>query len=99
MRALLLELRPAFGVHQPRYRVWKLAERVNLRRIAAGFDEDRPAGAKAAQRIVQPGRRSDQFSWRRAVKVRSPEPRGALEAAVLVQDHAVGNERRPRKEV
>src|SRR5258707_2313973 len=42
MRALLLELRPALGVDQPRYRVRKFAQRIILCRITAGFDEDRP---------------------------------------------------------
>jgi hypothetical protein len=74
MRPLFLELRPALGVHQPRYRVRKLAQRIVLGRITAGFDEDRPAGAEATQRVVEPGRRPDQLGWCRAVKIRSPEP-------------------------
>src|SRR5258707_11692137 len=37
---LLLEWRPPLGLHQPRYRVRKFAQRVILRGITAGFDED-----------------------------------------------------------
>src|SRR5260370_36380798 len=99
MSSRAIKLRPSLSVHQSRYRLRKLAKRVVLCRIAGGFDEDRPAGAEPAQRIVEPGCRPDQLSGRSAVEIRSPEPRGALQAAILVQDRAIGHECRPGQDV
>ena len=48
VRPLLLELRPALCLDQHRNRIGKLALRIALCRVTAGFDEDRPAGAEAA---------------------------------------------------
>src|SRR5215468_4820596 len=67
--------------------------------MAAGFDKDRPARTEAAQRIVEPCRDADQFGRRGAVEVGSSETRRALQAAILVEDDAVGDQRRPWQEV
>ena len=56
MSALLLELRPALGIDQRGGRVGKLAFGIAVRRLALRLDEDRPAGAEAAQRVVEPAR-------------------------------------------
>ncbi|KAG0774644.1 hypothetical protein G6F22_013900 [Rhizopus arrhizus] len=58
------------------------------RSAALGLDEQRPARAHPAQRVVQAGRRGDQLALRGAVEVRPAKPRRALETAVLVQDDA-----------
>ncbi|SRR6266446_7749132 len=65
--------------------------------MAACFDEGRPARAEPAQRVVEPRRDADQYSRRRAVEVQSPEARGALEAAILVEDDTFGNQRCPER--
>src|SRR5215471_14190333 len=67
--------------------------------MAACFDEDRPARAEAAQRVVEPRRDADKFGRCGAVEVRSPEPRRALQAAVLVENEAVCDQRCPGQEV
>src|SRR6266849_144959 len=67
--------------------------------MAARFDEDRPARSKAAQRVVEPRRDADQFGRRGTIEVRSPKARCALEAAILVKDDAVSDQRRPRQEI
>src|SRR6266404_1995778 len=67
--------------------------------MAARLDENHPARAKAAQRVVEPRRDADQFGRRGAVEVWSPEARRALKAAVLVEDDTVCDQRRPRQEV
>jgi len=54
MRALLLELRAAFGIDELRGGFREIAERIAVRRLALGLDEDRPACAETAQRIVEP---------------------------------------------
>src|SRR6266849_696543 len=67
--------------------------------MPACFDENRPARAEAAQRIVEPRRDADQFGRRSAVEVRSPEACCALQAAILVEDDAFADQRRPGQEV
>src|SRR5258708_7646651 len=67
--------------------------------MAARVDEDRPARAEAAQRVVEPRRDADQFGRCGAVEVRSPEPRRALEAAILVEDDTFADQRHPGQEV
>ena len=56
-------------------------------------------GAQAAQRVVEPGCDRNQLGRRRRVQVRPAEPRGALERAVLVEDDALPDQRRPGQEV
>jgi hypothetical protein len=54
MRALLLELRAAFGIDESRSRFREIAQRIAVRRLSLGLDEDRPTGAETAQRVVEP---------------------------------------------
>ena len=56
MRTFLLELRPALGIDETRGGIGKLALRIAVGRLALRLDEDRPAGAEAAQRVVEPRR-------------------------------------------
>ena len=99
MRAFLLELRLALHVDERRDGIGEVARRIVLRRIALRLDEDRPAGAKTPQRIVEPRRRADELGLRRAVEIGAAKARRALEGAVLVEDHARRDERRPGQEV
>ena len=69
---------------------------IAVRRLALRLDEDRPAGAEAAQRVVEPRGDRDQFGRRRGIEIRSAKPRRALERAVLVEDDALSDQRRPR---
>ena len=85
-------------VDQRRDGIWKRAVRIELRRKSGRLDEDRPAGAETAQHIVEPGGRADELGRRRAVEVRPPESRGPLERAVLVEDDARRDQRRPRQD-
>ncbi len=73
--------------------------RIVLGLEALGLEEERPAGAEAAQYVVKPGTGRDQFRLGCAFEIRSPEADGALEAAVLVEDDARGDERCPRQVV
>ena len=56
MRAFLLELRATLGIDQLGGGVGKLARADSVRGLALRLDEDRPAGAEAAQRVVEPRR-------------------------------------------
>ena len=96
---LLLELRPALGLDQRRNRFGKLAQRIALCHLTAGFDKDCPAGAEAAQRVVEPRRRADQLGRCRGIEVRPAKPRRPLKATVLVENDAGGDQCRPRQEV
>ena len=86
--ARLLEGILPLQVDQRRHGIWKRAVRIELRRESRSFDEDRPAGAEAAQHIVEPRRRADEFGRRCAVEVGTPESRGPLKRAVLVENDA-----------
>ena len=55
MRAFFLELRAALRIDQARNGIGKLALRITIGGIALRLDEYRPAGAQAAQRIVESG--------------------------------------------
>ena len=99
MRAFLLELRAAFGIDELRGRFGEIAVRIAVRRLALGLDEDRPTGAEAAQRIVEPRGDGDQLGRRRDIEIRSAKLRRALERAVLVEDDAFAHQRRPGQEV
>ena len=99
MRSLFLELRSALGVDEVRDRIGKPALRIALCRNAACLDEDRPAGAEPTQRVVEPRGGADEFGRGCAIEIGSAEPRRALEAAVLVEDDARRDERRPRQEI
>ena len=56
MRAFLFELRPALGIDQARGGIGEFAFGIAVGRQALRLDEDRPARAEAAQRVVQPRR-------------------------------------------
>ena len=73
MRAFFLELRAALGVDQAGGRIGKFAPRIALRRLALRLDEDRPAGAEAAQRVVEPRGDRDELGRRRANPDRARE--------------------------
>ena len=99
MRAFFGKLGRAFALDQRRSRIGKIACRIVLRRSAHCLREERPARAKAAQHTVEPCGRCNQLSRRCAIEIRSPEARGALETAILVEDDALRDERRPRKKI
>ena len=99
MRAFFLELRAALGIDQPRGGIGKLAPRIAVGGLALRLDEDRPARAQAAQRVVEPDGDRDQLGRRRGIQIGPAEPRGALEGAVLVEDDALPDQRRPGQEV
>src|SRR5712672_2891180 len=67
--------------------------------MAARFDEDRPARTEAAQRVVEPRCDADKFGRCGAVEVWSAEARRALQAAVLVENDTVCDQRCPGQEV
>ena len=67
MGAFLLELRPAFGIDESGGGVGKLGFRIAVRRLALRLDEDRPAGAEAAQSVVEPGRDRHELGRRRRI--------------------------------
>src|SRR3546814_7116129 len=52
-----------------------------------------------AQGIVQPGGDGDQLGGRRRIQIGTTKLRRALEAAVLVEDDALGDQRGPGQEV
>ena len=67
--------------------------------MALRLDEDRPARAETAEGVVEPAGDGDQFGRHGAVEVGTAKARGALEAAVLVEDDALADERGPGQEV
>src|SRR4029077_19137064 len=99
MSPFFLELSRPFGAPQRRYRIGKRAGRIAPGRKPARFDEDRPARSEPAQRIVEPRRDTDQLGGRGAFEVGSAEVSSALKAAVLVENDALFDERRPWQEV
>src|SRR5262249_18675782 len=99
MRSRLLELRSALGVDEVRDRVRKPTLRIALCRNAACLDENRPAGTESAQRIVKPRGGADELGRGCRVEIGAAEPGRALEAAILVEDYARRDERRPGQEI
>jgi hypothetical protein len=91
MRAFFFKLRTTLGIDQIGNRIRKLAERIVVRGHALGFDEDGPAGAETAQRVVETRGDRDQLGRRRGIEVRAAKARGALERAVFVEDDALGD--------
>ena len=63
------------------------------------LDENRPAGSQPPQRIVQPAGDGDQFGRHGAIEIRTAKFCRALELAVLVEDDALIDERRPGQEI
>lgn len=74
-----LEPGAALLVHQPGQRLGKRRARIVRSLAPFGFDEQRPARAQAAQRVVQARGDGHQFAGGGAVQVRAAEARGALE--------------------
>ena len=64
--------------------------------LALRLDEDRPARAEAAQRVVEPRGDRDQLGRRGGVEIGPAKPRRALERAVLVEDDALRRPAPPR---
>ena len=95
----LLELGAPLGVDQRGHRIGEARARIGARRDPLGFDEDRPARAEPAQRVVEPAGGGDQLGRGRRVEVGTAEPRGALQARVLVEHDAGRDQRRPGQEV
>ena len=60
-------------------------------RMTLCLDEDRPARAQPAQRVVNTRSHGNKFRRHRGVEIRSPKPRSALERAVLVEDDSLVN--------
>ncbi len=87
----------AFFVDEPGERIGPLSVRISQRWRTAGFNVNAPAGAEAAERIIEPGRGPHQFGWCGRVEIRATESERALERAVLVQDKAGGDECGPQE--
>src|SRR6516162_4855163 len=99
MDSRFLELCPALSVDEVRDGVRKLALRITLCRNAACLDENRPAGPEPAQGVVEPRGGANELCRGCRIEIGSPEPGRALEAPILVEDHARCDERRPRQEI
>ena len=67
--------------------------------MALGLDEDRPSRSQPPQRIVEPAGDGDEFSRHRAIEIGTAKTRRALEAAILVEDNAFVDQRRPWQEI
>jgi hypothetical protein len=99
MRAFFAKLFAPLHIDQRRDRIGKVRFRIVERGRALRFDEDRPARAETAQRIVEPRRGGDQLGWRGGIEIGSAKTRGALKAAVLVENDARPDQRGPGQEV
>ena len=99
MRAIFAELFAPLHIDERRDGIGKGRLRVVERGRPLRLDEDRPSRAEPAQRIVESRGGGDQFGGRGGIKVRSPEARRSLKAAVLVEHDAFADQRRPRQEV
>ena len=73
--------------------------RVVRRNPTSRFDMQRPAGAKAPDRVVDPGHGRDQAGFGGAREVGSAKAKAGLQRAVLVEDHAGGNHGTPDDEL
>ena len=96
MRAGLFEigpvarLRPALRPHRG------TAHGIGGGGMTLRLDENRPSGAEATKGIVETPGDGDQLGLHSAVEVRATKARGALKTAVLVEDDAFAEQRRPR---
>src|SRR5262249_53634188 len=99
MGSRFLELCPALSVDEGGDGIWKPALRITLCRKAACLDEDRPAGPEPAQGVVEPRGGANELGRGCRIEIGSAEAGGALEAPILVEDHARCDERRPRQEI
>jgi len=99
MRACFLEIGLALGIDQRRRGVGKMAVGIAVGGMALRFDEDRPAGAEAAEGVVEAARDRDQLGRDGGIEIGAAKARRALEAAVFVEHDARADQRRPRQEV
>ena len=99
VNAFFLELGLALGVDQGRCGVREPALGIVEGRMTLRLDEHGPARSQPSQSIVEPPGDADQFRRHGAIEIGTAEPRRALEAAVLVEDDAFFDERRPGEEV
>ena len=63
------------------------------------LDENRPSGTEATKGIVETPGDGDQLGLHSAVEVGTTKAGGTLKTAVLVEDDAFTQQRRPRQEV
>ena len=89
------EARAALLFDQPGCRIGEATVRITQRLAAFGLEVQRPAGAEALEDIVGARAGRDQFGLGRAFKIGAPKGQHAQEAAVLVEDDPIGNQRRP----
>src|SRR6516162_3115608 len=99
MGSRFLELCPALSVDEGGDGIWKPALRITLCRKAACLDEDRPAGPEPAQGVVEPRGGANELGRGCRIEIGSAEAGGALEAPILIEDHAGCDERRPGQEI
>ena len=99
MSAFRLEAAAPLAVDQPGGDIREAAVGVAKRRAPLGFEEQRPSAAEPPEHVVGARRRGDQLGLGGALEVGSAEREGPLEAAVLVEDDAIGDQRRPRQMV
>ena len=97
--AFFLEFGLALGIDQGRSGVRKTALRIVEGRMTLRFDEDGPARPQPSQCVVQASGDGDQFGGHGAIEIGAAKARRPLEAAILVEDHALIDERRPGEEV
>src|SRR3546814_8055189 len=95
MRFPAFETGAALLVDQPRRGVGKTACRIAKRFAAFGLDMECPARAEAFQNIIGARRDRDKLGLGGGFEIGSAEREHPAEAAVLVQDNARRDERRP----
>src|SRR6185437_16556036 len=99
MRAFFLKLGAPFGIDESRCRIGKFADGIPMRVHALGLNEYSPAGAEAAQRVVEARGDGDEFGRRRGIEIGPAKTRRTLEGAVLIENDALLDQRCPRQEV
>src|SRR3546814_10751 len=95
MLAFGLEPGAAFLIDQPGGGIGKYAVGIAQGLAAFGLEEQGPAGAEALEHIVGARAGGDQFGLGRRFQIGATERQRPLETAVLVEDHAIGDQRRP----
>ena len=95
MRPLLGEPARRSGVEQRRGRIGKAAVGIIGGRDPLRLDEDRPAGPRAAKGVVDAPATATSSAATALSRSGPRKPGRALQAAILVLDHAGGDQRRP----
>src|SRR6185437_13470646 len=93
--ASVLEACQALLVEEPGGGVRKAAVRIAGRLDPFGLEEERPARPEALEHVVGPGRDCDELGVGRAFNIGPAIGEGALETAVLVENDAGRDQRRP----